>query len=50
MEERAAAASEEPEAAGAEPLSEKKPRQEASSSLGSIMDEILEENQLEAQL
>lgn len=42
------AASEEPEAAdGAEPRS-KTPRQEASSCLGSVLDEILEENQLEA--
>ncbi|KAI4822005.1 hypothetical protein KUCAC02_007573 [Chaenocephalus aceratus] len=39
------AASEEPEAA--EPM-RKTPRQEASSSLGSVLDEILEENQLEA--
>ncbi|KAM3875860.1 zinc finger BED domain-containing protein 4-like [Diretmus argenteus] len=47
MEQRAATASEEPEAAVAEPTSKKK-RQEASSSLGSILDEILEENQLES--
>ncbi|XP_034072029.1 uncharacterized protein LOC117546055 isoform X3 [Gymnodraco acuticeps] len=39
------AASEEPEAA--EPM-RNTPRQEASSSLGSVLDEILEENQLEA--
>jgi len=39
------AASEEPEEA--EPM-RKTPRQEASSSLGSVLDEILEENQLEA--
>ncbi|KAJ4933926.1 hypothetical protein JOQ06_006735 [Pogonophryne albipinna] len=39
------AASEEPEAA--EPM-RKTPRQEASSSLGSVLDEIWEENQLEA--
>ncbi|KAJ4939549.1 hypothetical protein JOQ06_028997 [Pogonophryne albipinna] len=39
------AASEEPEAA--EPM-RKTPRQEASRSLGSVLDEILEENQLEA--
>ncbi|KAI4823737.1 hypothetical protein KUCAC02_012307 [Chaenocephalus aceratus] len=41
------AASEEPEAAEAEPM-RKTPRQEASSSLGSVLDEIWEEYQLEA--
>ena len=47
MEERAATASEEPGAAVAEPTRKKK-HQEGSSSLGSILDEILEENPVES--
>lgn len=49
MEKRAATASEGPGAAVAEPTSKKR-HQEGSSSLGSILDEILEEHPVEAGL